>query len=381
MSDLRDIGLVAVLGNPGSVHIRRWLALLQDAGVQAVLASMGKPSADAPLDVPFVSLGSAPRSLLDFVRAGFVLRRELAARGVTVVNPHYATNYGLAATIGALRRPDARLVTSVWGSDVHAALGGRGPRARLLASIVRLVLRRSTVVTCESAALAGRLVQRFGLDPDSVAVVRPWVVVPGEQELREAHDRARRALQIPNSAVVVCAPRGLRPVYQPGLVSQGLQGLLAHRDDVYVIILRGTSSDTEVNCFIWRYSALLDSPRCRFIPRLLSSDEFHDVLAASDVLVSFPLQDSLSVAVLEGLGHGNIPVLSDVPANRELAAIGFHVVVSPTLDDGLRLAVSQVSTGAFHAIRQQNRKVASAVFSRASVTAVLRAVFSRVLMR
>jgi glycosyltransferase involved in cell wall biosynthesis len=38
--------------------------------------------------------------------------------------------------------------------------------------------------------------------------------------------------------------------------------------------------------------------------------------------VSLPLSDSVSVSVLEAMAHGAIPILADLPANRELVADG-----------------------------------------------------------
>jgi glycosyltransferase involved in cell wall biosynthesis len=47
--------------------------------------------------------------------------------------------------------------------------------------------------------------------------------------------------------------------------------------------------------------------------------------------LSLPASDSVSVSVLEAMGHGCIPILSDLPANRELVHDGRNGVI---LGDG-----------------------------------------------
>ena len=51
--------------------------------------------------------------------------------------------------------------------------------------------------------------------------------------------------------------------------------------------------------------------------------------------LSLPESDSVSVSVLEALAHGCIPLLSDLPANRELVRDGDNGLILPpdlTLD-------------------------------------------------
>ena len=49
--------------------------------------------------------------------------------------------------------------------------------------------------------------------------------------------------------------------------------------------------------------------------------------ASAQWFVSLPQSDSVSVSVLEALAHGCIPILSDLPANRELVASGHNGLI------------------------------------------------------
>ncbi len=68
--------------------------------------------------------------------------------------------------------------------------------------------------------------------------------------------------------------------------------------------------------------------RVQFVGRLDSDAQAHWYARARWYL-SLPESDSVSVSVLEAMAHGCVPILSDLPANRELVRNG---------DNGLLLA-------------------------------------------
>jgi L-malate glycosyltransferase len=57
-----------------------------------------------------------------------------------------------------------------------------------------------------------------------------------------------------------------------------------------------------------------------------------DWYARARWFVSLPQSDSVSVSVLEAMAHGCIPILSDLPANRELVRDGDNGLI---VHDGL----------------------------------------------
>jgi glycosyltransferase involved in cell wall biosynthesis len=87
--------------------------------------------------------------------------------------------------------------------------------------------------------------------------------------------------------------------------------------------------------------------RVRFVGRLdaAAQAQWYD---RARWYLSLPLSDSVSVSVLEAMAHGCVPILSDLPANRELvrhADNGFIVA------DSALLQTSELQTCAAHAER------------------------------
>ena len=68
-----------------------------------------------------------------------------------------------------------------------------------------------------------------------------------------------------------------------------------------------------------------------------------------------PRSDSVSVSVLEAMGHGCIPLLSDLPANRELVRDGVNGLVVPDGVDALDVAALERLGAEAPAIAAANR--------------------------
>ncbi len=69
--------------------------------------------------------------------------------------------------------------------------------------------------------------------------------------------------------------------------------------------------------------------RCEFVGRL-DADTQADWYARARWYLSLPRSDSVAVSVLEAMAHGCVPILSDLPANRELVRTGDNGLILPT---------------------------------------------------
>ena len=105
---------VLLLGGGSVVHTQRWANGLAQAGVQVICASQHAFIEDGWLSaVQCVRLPHAGPAGY-FLNASAV-RRLYREHGCQLLNAHYATGYGVLATLSGVR---PRLV-SVWGSDVY----------------------------------------------------------------------------------------------------------------------------------------------------------------------------------------------------------------------------------------------------------------------
>lgn len=136
---------VLLLGGGSVVHTQRWANGLAEAGVQVVCASQH----------PFIDGGWLPqvrRVRLPYAgSSGYFLnatavRRLYREHGCQLLNAHYATGYGVLATLSGVQ---PRLV-SVWGSDVYDF----PVKSLLHRALVRWVLGRAQGVASTSLVMA-----------------------------------------------------------------------------------------------------------------------------------------------------------------------------------------------------------------------------------
>ncbi|MEO7245141.1 MAG: glycosyltransferase [Rubrivivax sp.] len=150
----------------GSVgHTQRWSNGIVRAGHEVVCVSQ-HDFIDGGWD-PRVELVRLPRSERSgYLTQGAAVRRLFRAHGCTLLNAHYATGYGVLATLSGVR---PRLV-SVWGSDVYDF-----PRQSWLHHmLVCRVLGSADAVASTSEAMATQLHRLLG----STGLRRPVEITP-----------------------------------------------------------------------------------------------------------------------------------------------------------------------------------------------------------
>jgi glycosyltransferase involved in cell wall biosynthesis len=114
------------------------------------------------------------------------------------------------------------------------------------------------------------------------------------------------------------ANRGLEPIYAPLRVIDSFAAIAEQWPQARLVVandgsLRG-AAETRA-----RELGLQD--QVRFVGRL-DPDTQADLYRRARWFVSLPQSDSVSVSVLEAMAHGCVPILSDLPANRELVRSG-----------------------------------------------------------
>ena len=220
------------------------------------------------------------------------------------LHAHYLSSHGtlawLARRLFGLR---GRLVGSAWGSDILDT----PERSTLLRWVTRRVLRGCTLATSDSQVMAARMRQ---LGAGEV------MVFPFGLE----------ALPPPSGAkddTLFFANRGLEPLYEPGRVLRQFAAVCGPQGRLVVANEGSLRTGLEQQA---RSMQLQD--RVQFVGRLDAPTQDAWYARARGYL-SLPRSDSVAVSVLEAMAHGCVPILSDLPANRELVCDGDNGLVVP----------------------------------------------------
>ena len=219
----------------------------------------------------------------------------LSAVDADWIHAHYLTSHGSLAWAARLGwRLRAQIAGSAWGSDILVTPN----QSAAYRWLTKKVLKACAVTTSDSQHMADKMrelgaaevmVFPFGLEamPRQRGEKEPWLFF---------------------------ANRGLEPLYRPQLVLEVFARIASQCPPARLVIANdGSLRPWLENDVMGR--GLAD--KVSFVGRLDAADQARWYDQASWYL-SLPERDSVSVSVLEAMAHGCVPLLSDLPANREL---------------------------------------------------------------
>jgi len=242
------------------------------------------------------------------------------------LHAHYLTSHGtlawLATTVFGVR---ARIAGSAWGSDILVA----PERSLALRLLTRRVLRACTITTSDSHHMAARM-QALG--------AREVMWLPfGLEALPDAAEAKDDALFFAN--------RGLEPVYAPQRVLEVFAHIAAAWPAARLVVAHDGSLRGALQA---RVQSLGLGERVQFTGRLDAATQA-GFYGRARWYLSLPQSDAVSVSVLEAMAHGCVPLLSELPANRELVRDG---------DNGLILAADHDIAGRLPALLARKEAIA-----------------------
>jgi glycosyltransferase involved in cell wall biosynthesis len=195
------------------------------------------------------------------------------------------------------------------------------------ALLERLLARFTDRVICNAGAVRRDLVERVGLSPSRVVVVRNGVDVPREPD-GSVRGNARRNLGLPPEGLVVGTVARLDSVKNLPLLVEAARRCLESIDAWFCIIGGGPEEGT--------IRSMTDQPTLRGRVVLAGSrQEARDLLAAFDLFVLTSDVEGLPNAVMEAMALGLPIVCTDVGGCRELIDDDVEGYLVPSRDAAL----------------------------------------------
>lgn len=298
---------LAFLGDPNSIHVRRWAGWFAEHGHATWLLEpegleVG-PGLNPAIAVERFRAYYAGR----FRPGGFAaerrsLREVIRRLRPDVVHAHYLTEYGWHAWISGFHPYGI----TVWGSDVTISLR----QARRTALYGRVSLRSADLVTGDSASLVEDVIAagarrdrthlvQFGVD------TRRFAPGPDSEELR-----ARLGL---TGRRVLFSPRLIRPLYRHGVAVEALAKL---PDDYVLLMGRYQVDEAELAAVLARAESLGVAGRVVVVPAI-DHAEMPDFYRLAAAVLTIPKTDATPVTLLEALACERPVVATDLPSVRE----------------------------------------------------------------
>jgi len=316
---------VLLLGS-ASIHVARMARGLCDAGQPVVLATHGTLAmAPHPL---LLAATEVDLSLLRW-RTPRRLRELIARWSPRVLHAQQANSVGWHAA-RAVRGSGVPMVLTLWGSDV-LTLPSRSPLHRWM---VKRALCGASAWTADAKVLLDAAQQLAG---DAPSIERAWIPlgIDAPLTLPEAPQERR---------ILSC--RLHKPLYRVDAILRAF-AKLPERCQRWRLEVAASGSET---ASLQRLATDLGvAERVEFTGMLDASALARSYQRAA-VFASVPESDGTSVSLLEAMSAGCVPVLSDLPANREWvtdASNGFLVGDLGQLDQALLRAIDQWESGAW----------------------------------
>jgi glycosyltransferase involved in cell wall biosynthesis len=250
------------------------------------------------------------RSKAQYLMALPRLRRILASVDPDVVHAFYVTSYGL---LGSLSCPD-RLVLNAMGSDILL-----GPRDTIWRRwLVSHALARARMILSVAPHLTERLVS-LGAPPDKVETfprgIDTSLFHPGETPVGQ------------RGPTVICV-RKMEPLYNHAVLLEAAPKILARNPEVRFVLCGDGSLKADLRAKIENlgvtkaFTFLGDTPHAQ-LPELLRQ---------ASVYFSGAVSDGTSVSLLEAMGAGAYPIVTDIAANRDWIEDGVNGSLFPSND-------------------------------------------------
>jgi len=299
---------ILFLSDAKSYHTQRWVNFFVDRGHRCFLVTLDRGFATRAEEF-FVP--STPRpNFLKYPLSLPKIKRIVREVKPQLVNAHFVPSYGL---IGALLDVHP-LVISTWGSDVLIS-----PQKSWLHKLrAAYVLGKADLVTAD-AMVSAQAIYNLGVRREKVLVFPMGV----EKSLLDGEKKRQKPY------LLVLSNRKLEPVYDVATLLKAIPLVIkrANREAKFVILGEGSQKKRLIRLA----ENLKIKDRVDF-KGVISREALLEYYREADIYISTSLSDSTSVSLLEAMNFGLIPVVTDIPGNREWIQDGKNGFLFPPSD-------------------------------------------------
>lgn len=253
-----------------------------------------------------IELGFSFLKPINLLQTPSKIRRIIKEFQPSVIHIHQANSYAYY-TLKAASRCSCPVVLTAWGSDILQLPG----RNMLMRKMVAANLRGANILTADSGSLAAEM-QR--LVPDKklqISVANFGIDIP--------------PFNYRSKENIIYSNRLHKKLYRIDRIIRGFKRLVGSaKNTEWKLVIAGAGEETE-NLQLLATDPGLNG-RVQF-EGWVDNATNTDLYARAKFFVSLPESDGTSVSLLEAMANGCVPILSDIPANKEWVTNGENGII------------------------------------------------------
>ena len=334
------------MGNFESIHLKRWIehfierghqvsllsysgesvqmeglkvhSLLEDtSGDTQRLPSQASPSRTREWAHRYLPFGfHTARMALKWLRHG--IQRKLEEIQPDILHGHFLVEHAFFAAITGF----SPLAVSAWGSDLLL----HPKRSLINRCLMRYAVSKSALLHVAAPFMVTEL-KEMGLSHDNIVTANLGV----SEALLEVQTQSTAGRPVLVSA------RKMGPVYNPATIIRAMKLVSQDHPQVLLKLVGKGPLSKDLQLLVNQLNLQANVQFLGFLP----AKEVVQILSAADLYLSTSLSDSASIALLEAMAVGLLPIVSDIAGNREWIEDGVNgFLVDPHDSDALAEAIT-----------------------------------------
>ncbi|MGI6119282.1 MAG: glycosyltransferase [Desulfosporosinus sp.] len=294
-----------LLAGPASIHLWRYYQMVKAELDDIAVITDADPGTALPEGCKITVLPLSLRHPFAFARSIRIIRKLIDTYQPDIIHCHMANTAALAVNL-AKRGLQIPTVLTAWGSDILIA-----PFQNLaLRKLVRYNLKQAKILTSDSRYMADRMQELVPEKRLDLRIANFGIGVRPDPSVAKEN--------------LIYSNRLHESLYRIDAILRAFKQFTENAPETWTLVIAGTGSQTPYLKKL--VQELKIKGRVRFVG-WLSAAENEAYYNRAKLYVSIPESDATSISLLESMACRCIPIVSNLPANREWVKNGMNGVI------------------------------------------------------
>lgn len=280
---------ICIIANASSPHTWKWANSFIDKGWDVHIIS------HEPYDLKGAKVHYIPYSLKGFFKYKKKVHDKITELNPNILHAHQFNDCGLYG----VTYKNLPCVVSAWGSDILLV----PKQSFIVKKIVKYIIKKAEIITSDSDDVTKNIID-FGGEASKIYTFP--MGIPDNLLVN-------KCIISNESSLNILSTRRLESLYNIDIIIKGFNLALKENDNLKLTIAATGTVENSLKSL----AKDLGIDNKIVFTGLYDEELLGKLLRENEAFISIPSSDATSVSLLEAMGCGLYPILSDLPSNRE----------------------------------------------------------------